>query len=138
VTIDLGTKEGARLGQAVTAEGGVLIGKITEVFDDHAKVTLLISPDSSVNSLTQTTRANGSVKGKYGMGASLEKIDQSEELIPGDIIITSGHEEGIPKGLLLGKISSIEQSPNAVFKSADLDLFADFGHMEEIFLVEPK
>jgi len=138
VTINLGSESGARMNQAVTAEGGILIGKVSEVFDDYSKVELIVSPESSINCLAQTTRANGKVQGKYGMGASLEMIDQSEELIPGDVIITSGYQEGIPKGLLIGKINGIEQSPNAVFKSANLDLFADFSHMEEIFLVEPK
>lgn len=138
VTINLGSKSGSQVGRAVTAAGGVMIGKIVEVFDDYSKVALIVSPESSVNCLAQTSRANGLVKGAYGMGAKLEKISQSEELLSGDIVITSGLEEGIPKGLLLGKIQSIEASPNVVFKSADLELFADFGHIEEIFLVEQK
>lgn len=138
ITIDLGSENGAKPGRGVTSSGGVMIGKITEVFEDYSKVALIASPESSVNCLAQTTRANGLVKGEYGMGAKLEMIDQSEELMQGDIVITSGLEEGIPKGLLLGKIRSIEASPNMVFKSAELEIFADFGHLEEIFLVEPK
>lgn len=138
ITINLGAKDGARMNQAVTASGGVLIGKIVEVLDDYSKVALIVSPESSVNCLAQTTRANGLVNGEYGMGAKLEKIGQGEELLSGDIIITSGYEAGIPKGLLLGKIQDIEASPNMVFKSAGLELYADFGHIEEIFLVEQK
>lgn len=138
VIINLGKKEGARVNQAVTAEGGVMIGKITEVFDRSSKVMLLTSPESSINCLTQTTRANGLVRGKYGTGIKLEMIDQSEELLPGDIIITSGLEAEIPKGLMMGKIQNIEETPNTVFKSADISMFADFAHIEEIFLVEPN
>jgi rod shape-determining protein MreC len=138
ITINLGSEDGAWMNQAVTSSGGVMIGKIVEVLSDYSKVALIVSPESSVNCLAQTTRANGLVKGAYGMGAKLEMIDQSEELVSGDIVITSGREEGIPKGLLLGKIQNIEASPNMVFKTAELELFADFGHIEEIFLVESK
>lgn len=135
ITINIGSKKGAKKNQAVTVSSGVMIGKVVEVFENYAKVTLIISPDSSVNSVAQTTRANGLVKGKYGTGLKLEMIDQSEELMEGDMVITSGLEEEIPKGLVIGKISNIEQSPNAIFKSADLELFLDFGHIEEVFLV---
>lgn len=134
--INLGAKNGLKKDQAVMISGGIFVGKITEVFDNSAKVTLIISPDSSVNSLTQTTRANGVVKGKYATGANLEMIDQSEELFVGDLIITSGLESGIPKGLVIGKITSIEESANNVFKFAEVNLFADFNRIEEVFVIK--
>jgi rod shape-determining protein MreC len=138
ITINLGTEDGVKANQAVTVSGGVVVGKVVEAYEGHSKVALIVSPESAVNCLTQTTRANGLVKGAYGMAASLEMIDQSEELLPGDVIITSGLEEGVPKGLLVGKISRIEESPNMVFKSASLELYADFAHVEEIFIVVQK
>jgi rod shape-determining protein MreC len=138
ITVNLGSKDGVKANQAVTEPGGVLIGKVAETYENYSKVMLIVSPESGVNCLAQTTRANGLVKGAYGMAASLEMIDQSEELLSGDVIITSGLEEGIPKGLLVGKISQIEESPNMVFKSAELELYADFAHIEEIFIVEKK
>ena len=136
IIIDLGAKNGVKENQAVTVSGGVLIGKVVEVFNNSSKVVLITSPDSSVNSIAQTTRANGIAKGKYATGVKLEMIDQSEELIPGDLIITSGLESGIPKGLIIGEISNIEESANKVFKVADLDLFVDFNRIEEIFIIK--
>ncbi len=138
ITIDLGTEDGVKANQAVTVAGGVLVGKVAEAYADYSKVALIVSPESAVNCLTQTTRANGLVKGAYGMAASLEMIDQSEELLPGDVMITSGLEDGVPKGLLVGKIGRIDESPNLVFKSASLELYADFAHIEEIFIVVRK
>ena len=136
ITIDLGAKNGVKENQAVTVSGGVLIGKVVKVFDNSSKVMLITSPDSSVNSIAQTTRANGVAKGKYATGVKLEMIDQSEDLISGDLIITSGLENGIPKGLIIGKISNIEESANKVFKVANLDLFANFSQIEEIFIIK--
>lgn len=138
VIINLGRKDGANVGQAITIQNGVMIGKIAEVFDGYSKVVLVVSPKSSINCLAQTTRANGLLRGKYGTSTKLEMIDQSEQLVPGDVVITSGLESGVPKGLLLGKISAVQQSPNMVFKTADIDLFADFGHIEDVFLAQPK
>lgn len=136
ITIDLGAKNGVKENQAIVVSGGILIGKVIEVFNNSSKVMLITSSDSSVNSIAQTTRANGIAKGKYATGVKLEMIDQSEELIPGDLIITSGLESGIPKGLIIGRISNIEESANKVFKVADLDLFIDFNQIEEIFIIK--
>jgi rod shape-determining protein MreC len=135
ILTDLGTEDGAHAGSAIAVSGGMMIGKVMEVSGGYSKVMLLTASDSSVNCLTQATRANGLLRGKYSTGVKLEMIDQSEQLNPGDVVITSGLETGIPKGLLLGKISSVEQSPNTVFKSADIELFADLGHVEEVYLV---
>lgn len=134
--INIGAKKGIKKNQAVIVSGGILIGKVVEVFDHSAKVMLITSSDSSVNSRTQTTRANGIVKGEYATGIKLEAINQSEELIIGDLVITSGLESGIPKGLIIGKISKIEESANKVFKFAELNLFIDFNKIEEVFIIK--
>lgn len=136
VVIDLGARNGMKENQAVVVSGGILVGKIVEVFDNFSKVMLITSSDSSINSITQTTRANGIVKGKYATGIKLEMINQNEELITGDLIITSGLENGIPKGLIIGKISNVEESANEVFKAASLDLFVNFNRIEEVFIIE--
>lgn len=136
IMTDLGESDGAAVGNAITIGGGIMIGKIVEVDGEYSKVMLLTSPESSVNCLTEVTRANGLLRGKYGTGVMLEMIDQSEGLDKDDIVITSGLETGIPKGLILGRISLVEESPNTVFKSAEVGLFSDFDHIEQIFLVK--
>jgi rod shape-determining protein MreC len=138
IIIDVGKNDGAEEDQAVIISGGIMIGKITELFDNFSKVMLITDPKSSVNSITQTTRANGIVRGKYSTGAKLEMINQNERLVDGDLIITSGLKKTIPKGLIIGKISEIEESANKVFKQADIHLLADFNHIEEVFVVKKK
>lgn len=137
VTVDLGKKQKIEKNQAVVISGGILIGKVVEVFDDFSRVMLITNSESSVNSITQTTRANGIVKGKYAAGVKLEMINQNEDIASGDLVITSGLEENVPKGLLIGKVSNIEESPNMVFKQADIELFDNLDHIEEIFIAIP-
>jgi rod shape-determining protein MreC len=134
--INLGKKQGMKENLAVTVSGGMLIGKITEVFDNSSRVMLITNPESVVNSITKTTRANGIITGSYATGVKLEMVNQSERIFEDDIVITSGLEEEIPKGLIIGKIYKIEESANKIFKQASINLFADFGHIEEIFIAE--
>ncbi|MCK5465881.1 rod shape-determining protein MreC [Candidatus Parcubacteria bacterium] len=134
--IDLGKRQGVRENLAVTVSRGTLIGKITEVFNNSARVMLITNPESTVNSITKTTRANGVTKGSYATGVKLEMINQNERIFEDDIVITSGLEKEIPKGLIIGKIYSIEESANEIFKQANIDLFADFGYIEKVFVAE--
>jgi len=134
IFINLGSADGIREGQAAVAPGGLLVGRVAEVFDGFSKIMLITDPKSSVNSIVQSSRANGVVRGSYATGIKLEMINQAEDLAVGDMIITSGLEDRIPKGLIVGKVSQIEESANNVFKSAQLDMFADFNRVEEIFI----
>lgn len=134
IFINIGSADGIQEGQAAVASGGLLIGKVAEVFDNLSKIILITDPKSSVNSITQASRANGVVKGSYATGVKLEMIDQSEDLAVGDLVITSGLEDRIPKGLIIGKVSQVEESANNVFKSAKIDMFADFNRIEEVFV----
>ena len=134
--IDLGKKQGMTENLAVAISGGALIGKIVEVFDNSSRVMLITNPESVVNSITKTTRANGVIKGSYATGVKLEMINQNERIFENDIVITSGLEKEIPKGLIIGKIYKIEESANEIFKQASIDLFADFGYIEKVFVAE--
>ena len=134
--INLGKKQGMMENLAITVSGGTLIGKITEVFDNSSRVMLITNPESAINAITKTTRANGVIKGSYATGVKLEMINQNERIFEDDIVITSGLEKEIPKGLIIGKIYKIEESANEIFKQADIDLFANFGYIEKIFVAE--
>lgn len=134
--ISLGKKQEMKKNLAVTVSGGTLIGKITEVFDNSSRVMLITNPESVVNSITKTTRANGIIKGDYATGVKLKMINQDERIFEDDLVITSGLEKEIPKGLLIGKIYKIEESANEIFKQAKINLLADFGYIEKIFVAE--
>ena len=134
IIINIGKRSNIEEGFPVIVSGGLIVGKVVDVFDDYSKVMLITDSNSLINVISQDTRANGVVKGSYGIGVSLEMINQAEDLVKGNLVITSGLDENIPKGFILGKISKIEESPNKVFKSAEIDLFVDFNHIEEIFV----
>jgi len=136
IVIDLGSSSGVRENQAVVYSGGILLGKVTQVFEHTSKISLLTSSESSINAITQMSRSNGVVKGQFSTGVRLEMINQNEELEDGELIITSGLEDGIPKGLLIGKASRIEESANKIFKEANVDLFVDFNKIEEVFIAK--
>ena len=134
IIINAGGKAGIEEKQAVITAGGMLIGQIIETFDNSSKVTLLTDSRSSINAIAQQTRTSGVVKGKYGVGVSMEMVSQNEKIAIGEMVITSGSKE-IPKGLVIGKVKSVEESNSEIFKKIILEIPVDFRKMEKVFVV---
>ncbi len=102
--IDQGKEEGITEGLVVVTYQG-MVGKIEEVYPHHSVVRLLLSPSLSVGVLVQRTRDLGVVTGN-GEGLCLVKyIYRTSDLKEGDIVITSGGGENIPRDYCRGSIA---------------------------------
>lgn len=137
ITINRGRKDGLKVGMAVVAEGS-LVGKISEVSSSHAKVFLINNPDFKVNGLVQESRASGTVKGQLGSGLVMDKVPQGEDLKPGYSVVTSGLGGEFPKGILIGRVESVDQSENAIFQTAQLATPVRFQRLELVFVLEEE
>lgn len=135
--INKGTLDGVHDGMAVVSEG-LLVGKIVESNLKTAKVFLAIDPSFKVNGIDQETRASGTVHGQIGTGLTIDKIAQNDAINPGDTIITTGLGGEIPRGLIIGKVESVQDKDIAVFKSAQITTSLRYNKLELIFvLVSP-
>lgn len=135
LTVSRGSRDGLKVGMAVTAEGRQLVGTISEVSDHEAKVFLLTDPTFRVGGLDQESRATGTVRGQIGTGLTMEKIAQTDVVKPGDTVITSGLGGELPKGLVIGRVESVDQKDNAVFQSAQVVSELKIPKLELVFVV---
>ena len=126
--IDKGEKNGLAIGQPVLGEQSVLIGKIYKV-NNNSAIVLLINDDLSKISakILNHDKTMGIVEGEYGLGIRMKLIPQSETVEAGDLVITSGLEKAIPKGLVIGQIKSVNQEPEELFKDAAIATIIDFN-----------
>lgn len=119
--IDKGTQDGVREGQAVVGSGNNLIGKVLRA--NRARSTLILAQDSQFRAAAMTLSSNktsGLVSGSFGTGTTMDLIPKTERIELGDTVITSGAEELIPKGLVVGTIREITTQSNDLFQSAVL------------------
>lgn len=137
ITINRGSKDGLKPGLAVIAEG-TLVGKISEVSARTAKVFLVNNPDFKVNGLVQESRASGTVRGQLGSGLMMDKVPQGEDIKPGYTVITSGLGGEFPKGILIGRVESVDQSENAIFQTAQITSSVRFQRLELVFVLEEE
>lgn len=109
-TIDKGTSSLVSVGDPVMGESG-LIGWISEADVYTAKVVTILSPQTSIGAIDNTTGDTGIITGsaKYADDnlTMFSKLNSENKIEEGDIITSSGASGIYPKGLPLGEVTQI-------------------------------
>ena len=124
--------------------GSGLVGIVTDVGPNYAKVTSIINDTSKVSGMVTTTSDNLIVSG------SLQKMnedmviefnnlnDKDNEVSINDPVVTSAVSYNYQQGILIGYISSIETDSNNLTKSGTITPAVDFEHIEEVLVILNK
>ena len=134
VTIDKGTSDGFTVNMPVTNSAGV-IGQIIEVSATSSVVRLITDEGSGVSAMIQSTRAQGMLQGQPDGSLLLSYVPIDAEVETGDMVVTSGIGGVYPKGLPLGRVSSVENADNALYYTIVVDAFASVENQEEVLVI---
>jgi len=135
ILIDKGQDDGIRSDMPVVNASGV-VGRIVSVSSSYAKVLLIIDQNSAVDCLTQRSRDRAMVKGTSGQVCKMDYMAKSSDAVVGDLVITSGLGGIFPKGLPVGKVSSVKEGDDKLFKDIDVMPFVDFSKLEEVLVIQ--
>ncbi len=125
--IDKGKRDGIILSAPVITDGGVLVGKISDVAEATSQVTLINDSKSKITAIVAATLpTTGVVNGQFGLGLIIDLIPMSEKIEIDDIVETSGLEDGIPAGLVIGTISKLNTAPTDLFQTASVRPSTDY------------
>lgn len=120
--LDRGLDDGIEVGMPVIYRDGILVGKIIESSANFSKVLLITDSNSSIGAYIQNeTNSPGIVVGKLGLSLEMQLIPQSEEISIDQIVVSSGIEESIPEGLVIGQISSISAQTEELFQTSSIE-----------------
>ncbi|MFI3212128.1 MAG: rod shape-determining protein MreC [Eubacteriales bacterium] len=137
--IDKGSEDGIQENFNVIASGG-LVGLVTEVGSNYAKVTTIINDNVNTSGATLATNDNLIVSGDLSMmlnGTIMysQLIDSADKVVIGDKIVTSSISDYYLPGILIGYITSIDIDANNLTKSGALTPAVDFEHLEEVLVI---
>lgn len=142
-TIDKGTNDGIEVNMNVMAGSG-LVGIVSDVGPNYAKVKAIISDTSSVSGMVLTTSDNIIVNG------SLQKMtenmtiefsglnDRENKVQVGDPVVTSYVSYDYQQGILIGYIREITTDANNLTRSGTITPAVDFEHIEEVLVILNK
>ncbi len=128
IIIDKGSDSGLSDGQPVLAEQGIIIGKLIRVSSSSSLVLLLNDDLSKLAAKVQNQgKTIGVVEGEYGLGMRMRLVPQAEKIKEGDVVVTSGLEPKVPKGLVIGLVKSVKSEPEELFQEASIETMVDFN-----------
>lgn len=138
-TVDKGKIDGIQVDMNVMSGSG-LVGIVTEVGPNWARVTSIIDDSSNVSGMTLASGDNMIVSGNLELmnqnKISFSKLIDSEGKVKeGDKIVTSNISDKYLPGLLIGYITSIESDSNNLTHSGTLTPAVDFEHMDEVLII---
>ena len=120
-TLDRGTADDVKINDAVIS-GEYLIGVVTEVSATSCVVRSVFDPSVNIAAYEIRTGELGYVSATYDLSADekckLTGLDTKTAISEGGIVCTSGTGGIFPKDLIIGTVSSVEQS------ETDLSFFA--------------
>lgn len=124
--LNRGERDGIAVGAPVIY-GGTLIGKITKSGPTFSvAVPLSASGVKTAATLPGILSTSGIVEGELNVALILRLVPKDVALHEGVKVITSGLEDRVPRGLLIGTIGNIESPAQDLFQSADVKAAARF------------
>jgi len=136
IVVNKGSKQGIRANMMVLSNAG-LVGKVSEVFADSAKVKLITHPQFRMGGLVQRSRHTGLIYGTIDGECRIKYLTMDADIETGDLVETAGFSEHFPKGILIGGIQEIWKEPGQIYKVAKIELAADLDRLEEVAVVAP-
>jgi rod shape-determining protein MreC len=138
VIINKGRKDGIYEGLAVIAGKGTIIGKITEAKEEISKVELVNNEKCKIAAtILNGEKTTGITQGELGLTIRMDFIPQSEAVKADDIVVTSGLEQAIPRGLVIGKVSDVNKENNDLWQTARLNALFDPSNLVIVSVLIP-
>ena len=141
IVLGVGTDNGVKVGHVVLSQEG-LVGRVSEVGTNYAKVLLITDPSHTLSALVEGSRATGIVRGQYGDALIMDWILQSEPVKPGDVVVTAGLGLGAelrslyPRGLVVGKVLQLQNAEAAAYQRAIIAPAVDLRRLENVLVVK--
>ncbi|MDP2630531.1 MAG: rod shape-determining protein MreC [Candidatus Uhrbacteria bacterium] len=122
IIINKGERDGVRVGDPVIARDGILVGTIRSTEQTKSYVLALTDPRSKILStiFQEKKEIHGITEGQFSTGLVMTLVPIAEELRKDDLVVTSGLQDAIPAGLVIGTVQDIIKKPEDLFQSAIL------------------
>ena len=136
--INKGAPAGIQVNQCVITANGEVVGLVTEVGPNYAVVKTVLDSSLEISATVATSGYNGMVQGGYATG---EEGYLRMNYLPSDAVICN-HDQVVtagstlyPRDLVLGSVVDAGFDETGVAKYAILEPAADFGSLEQIFVL---
>ena len=137
-TINKGSKDGIKKDKNVISGGG-LVGIVTDVGKDYAKVRAIIDDESSVSVSFANTSDTGIVSGDLKLMddgvMNVTEVLKDAKVTEGDMVVTSKISDKFVPGILVGYVTNIKLDSSELTQSGQIIPVVDFKHIDEVLVI---
>lgn len=139
--LNKGKKDGIQNNFPVVSPEGILVGKILKVEDNLS--VMIIPTDSNFQTAAAILgedegSTSGLVRGEKGLGIKMEFIPQEKEISRDDVVVTSGLEFNMPKGLVVGKVVEVKRESRDIFSEAVISPLVVYENLNTVMILLPS
>jgi rod shape-determining protein MreC len=132
VLIDRGRQSGVRKGMAVVTPDGI-VGTVIAVFPFASQVRSVTDPGFAAGVESQKNHVHGVLKGLGTSSTRVDFVPTAQKVEVGEMFYTSGEDRIFPKGLPVGKVTSVRDGTN--FQDITVDPAGAATAPEEVLVI---
>lgn len=140
-TIDKGKKDGVKKNDIILQAIGEsdyytgLVGKVTEVFDNTARVVTINNEANDVSFINARSNDYGVIDKFTSKTIQGYMLDVDSGAKNSDVLLTSGLGGVYPYGIYIGTISNVSMSQDSLRKNITIDSPVDFNHLYRVLVL---
>jgi rod shape-determining protein MreC len=148
ITLNVGSADGVAVNDPVVApygDGAGLMGRVASVTGNASTVMLILDQDSAVYGTIQGATAKGLLVPSSGDPSllSLLFIGVDESVDVGQAVLTANYRTNkgdalLPRGIPIGKVTSVNQSDANSDKTIQVTPFVDFQNLTDVLVLKDK
>ncbi|QQS60002.1 rod shape-determining protein MreC [Candidatus Falkowbacteria bacterium] len=137
ITLDHGSLDGITIGMPIVDNEGVLLGKITETKDHISQGCLLFDNSCRIAVAIQgQPETIGVIQSDLSLTLKIDFIPHSQQISENQIVVTSGLEEGMPAGLVIGRINQVIKDGNELWQHALVKPISNFTNIKIVTVIK--
>ena len=137
-TNNKGSLAGVKEDQGVVTANGEVVGLVTEVGSNYAVVKTVLDSSLEISATIAASGYNGMIQGGYATGEEgllrMNYLPSDAVICNHDQVVTAGSTL-YPRDLVLGSVIDAGFDETGVAKFAILEPAADFGSLEQVFVL---
>ncbi len=134
ITINRGTENGLRKNMAALTVAGA-VGYVYRVQAYTAQILLLTDRYSAIDAIVQRSRARGITEGFSRETFRMRYLRRNDDVITGDLVVTSGLDNIFPKGFPIGLVTGVKKTEYGITQDIEVQPIVNSSNLEEVFVV---
>ena len=139
LTLNRGTNAGIAIGDCAIDEYGDLVGVVTDAGLNWCSVTTVLDTTSAIGAKIFRTEQVAVAQGQLSLMTegqlSLTYLESPDELVSGDLVVTSGLGGYYPVGLTIGTVEELRTDADGLTQYAVVTPKAAIGSLTQVFLI---